>query len=264
MAQIPILNGIYCAPNADFRTRYPRNLEPVPKKTGISDGFLRPADGIVSAGTGPGVDRGAYKWNNIHYRVMGTKLVQIDGSGAVTVLGDVGNGGQVTMDNGFDQLAIWSGGHLYYWNGSALSLVTDPDLGQVIDGCWIGGYFMSTDGAYLIVTELNDPTSVNPLKYGSSESDPDPIIAVRELRDEAVVFNRYTIEVFQNVGGDNFPFQRIDGAQVPFGAVGTHAVAAFAQSFAFVGNGKNDGRDEPVSVYVMGGGTAEKIATAEI
>ena len=55
---IPILNGIYTDDAADFRTSYPINMVPVPKQQGISAGYLRPADGIVELGTGPGIDRG--------------------------------------------------------------------------------------------------------------------------------------------------------------------------------------------------------------
>jgi len=33
--QIPILSGVYANQAADFRTSYPRNMIPVPKKTGI-------------------------------------------------------------------------------------------------------------------------------------------------------------------------------------------------------------------------------------
>lgn len=258
--QIPILNGIYTDQVADFRTSYPRNMVPVPKQTGVSQGYLRPADGIELFGTGPGVDRGGFNWNGQLYRVMGSKLVIVSSGGTITVLGDVGAGGQVTMDNGFDRLAIWSGGHLFYWDGSALTQVTDPDLGTVIDGRWIAGYYLSTDGESLIVTDLNDPLSVNPLKYGSVESDPDPVMAVDELRNELYAMGRYTIEVFQNVGGDNFPFQRIEGAQVVRGVIGTHAYAQFAQTFAFLGSGKN----EAPAVYVMGPGSTEKISTREI
>jgi hypothetical protein len=115
---IPILNGIYADQAADFRTSYPRNMVPVPKGQGISKGYLRPADGITLVGTGPGTDRGGFNWNGVCYRVMGTKLVSVSSAGAVTELGDVGSGAQVTIDNGFDRLAIWSGGRLYYWNGS--------------------------------------------------------------------------------------------------------------------------------------------------
>ncbi len=258
--QIPILNGIYTDQVADFRTSYPRNLVPVPKQTGIAAGYLRPADGIELFATGPGVDRGGFNWNGGLYRVMGTKLVMVGSSGTLTVLGDVGAGGQVTMDNGFDCLAIWSGGRLHYWDGSSLTYVTDPDLGHVIDGRWIAGYFLSTDGTSLIVTELNDRYAVDPLKYGSVESDPDPVMAVDELRNEAYALGRYTIEVFENVGGSGFPFQRIEGAQVVRGVIGTHAYAQFAQTFAFVGSGRN----EAPAVYLMGPGSTEKLSTREI
>ncbi len=56
--QIPILNGIYTDNGPDLRTSYPVNMVPVPKQSGISNGFLRPGDGIVANGSGPGVDRG--------------------------------------------------------------------------------------------------------------------------------------------------------------------------------------------------------------
>jgi hypothetical protein len=258
--QIPILNGVYTDQVADFRTSYPRNLVPVPKRTGISEGYLRPGDGIALFGTGPGVDRGAINWNGVCYRVMGTKLVRVNSDGTVQVLGDVGYGGQVTMDNGFDRLAIWSGGRLYYWDGATLAQVTDPDLGVAIDGRWIAGYYLSTDGTSLIVTELNDPFSINPLKYGSAEADPDPILAVDELRNEAYALGRYSIEVFNNIGGTGFPFQRIDGAQVTRGVIGTHAYAQFLESFAFLGSG----RGEAPAVWLMGSGSSSKISTREI
>ena len=259
--QVQILSGIYAdGPSPELRTAYPRNLVPVPKDSGISGGYLRPADGILPAGTGPGVDRGGIAWNGVMYRVMGTKLVRVERDGRAVELGDVGTGGQVTLDYGFDRLAIASGGRLYYWDGAALTQVTDPDLGAVVDMQYIGGYYMTTDGTNLVVTELNDPTSVNPLKYGSAETDPDPILAVDELRTEAYAFGRYTIELFQNVGGSNFPFRRVDGAQVTKGVIGTHAYTAMADTFYFVGSG----RGEAPAVYVMVPGSWQKVSTREV
>ena len=259
--QIPILNGIYTDNGPDLRTSYPVNLMPVPKKSGISNGFLRPADGLVANGTGPGVDRGGINWNGVCYRVMGTKLVTVASNGAVTVLGDVGGpvNTLVTMDYSFDRLAIASGGRLYYWNGT-LTQVTDPDLGIVLDVVWVDGYFMTTDGTSLVVTELTDPTQVNPLKYGSSEVDPDPVVALLKLRNEVYALNRNTIEVFDNVGGDFFPFQRIDGAQIQKGVVGTFACCVYLETVAFLGSGRNE---EP-GIYLGANATAQKISTQEI
>ena len=259
--QIPILNGIYTDNGPDLRTSYPVNLMPVPKKSGISNGFLRPADGLVANGTGPGVDRGGINWNGVCYRVMGTKLVTVASNGAVTVLGDVGGPTNtlVTMDYSFDRLAIASGGRLYYWNGT-LTQVTDPDLGVVLDVVWVDGYFMTTDGTSLVVTELTDPTQVNPLKYGSSEVDPDPVVALLKLRNEVYALNRNTIEVFDNVGGDFFPFQRIDGAQITKGVVGTFACCVYLETIAFLGSGRNE---EP-GIYLGANANAQKVSTQEI
>jgi hypothetical protein len=259
--QIPILNGIYTDNGPDFRTSYPVNMVPVPKGNGISEGFLRPADGIVGNGTGPGTDRGGINWNGICYRVMGSKLVTVASNGAVTILGDVDNDGLlVSMDYSFDRLAIASAGKLFYWNGSTLTQVTDPDLGLVLDVVWVDGYFMTTDGEFLVVTELSDPTQVNPLKYGSSEIDPDPVVALVKLRNEIYAINRNTIEVFDNVGGDLFPFQRIDGAQIQKGAFGTQNACVFVETIAFLGSGRN----EAPGIYMGANANAAKISTQEI
>lgn len=262
--QIPILNGIYTDNGPDLRTSYPVNMVPVPKQSGISNGFLRPGDGIVANGSGPGVDRGGVNWNGICYRVMGTKLVTVASNGAVTVLGDVGGPTNtlVTFDYSFDLLAIASGGRLYYWNPATNTLTqnTDPDLGIVLDVVWVDGYFMTTDGEFLIVTELTNPLDVNPLKYGSSEVDPDPVVALLKLRNEIYALNRNTIEVFDNVGGTLFPFNRIDGAQIQKGVVGTFACCVYMEQIAFLGSGRN----EAPSIYMGAAATAQKISTQEI
>lgn len=259
--QIPILSGIFSDNTPELRTSYPINLVPVPKQSGISNGFLRPGDGIVANGTGPGIDRGGINWRGSLYRVMGTKLVEINSAGTVTTLGDVG--GPITelvsFDYSFDQLAIASGGRLYYWNGT-LTQVTDPDLGVVLDVVWVDGYFMTTDGEFLIVTELSNPLAVNPLKYGSSEVDPDPVVALLKLRNEVYALNRNTIEVFDNVGGTLFPFARIDGAQIQKGVVGTQACCIYMERIAFLGSGRN----EAPSIYVGAAAVTEKISTQEI
>lgn len=260
--QIQILNGIYADSTPELRTSYPVNMVPVPKKSGISNGFLRPADGLVSNGSGPGTSRGGINWNGICYRVMGTKLVTVASDGTVAVLGDVGGPitEQVTMDYSFDLLAIASGGRLYYWDETTLTQVTDPDLGVVLDVLWVDGYFMTTDGTSLIVTELTNPMQVNPLKYGSSEIDPDPVVALLKLRNEVYALNRNTIEVFDNVGGDLFPFQRIEGAQIQKGVIGTHGCCVFIQTIAFIGGGRN----EAPSIYLGASANTVKISTQEI
>lgn len=266
--QVPLINGIYADAAPDLRTSYPRNYVPVPKRTGIAEGYLKPADGLVAWGAGgPGRGRGGINWKGTLYRVMGSKFVSVSADGAVTTLGDVGGGGQVTLDYSFDRLGIASSGRLYYWNGSTLTQVIDPDLGAVVDVKFIAGYWMTTDGVNIVQTDIADPMSVNPLNYGSAESDPDPVKAVDELRDELYAFGRNTIQTYRNVGSlntgsvtGNFAFEAIEGATVPKGVIGTYAYAPVGDTFIFMGSGRN----EAPAVYRMLPGDTEKLSTREI
>ena len=257
--QIPILDGIYTDNNSDFRTAYPVNLIPVPKGQGISAGYLRPAEGINHVADLPGVDRGGIVWRGEHYRVCGTKFVKISASGQVIELGDVQSGGQCSFDYSFDYLAINAGTSLYLYNGT-LKQVTDENLGEVHDVIWVDGYFMTSDSDNIVITELNNPFEVNPLKYGSSEVDPDPIVGLLKLRNEVYVLNRNTIEVFDNVGGEFFPFQRIDGAQTMKGTLSKRTCCIYMDAIAMLGSGRN----EAITVYISSAGSAQKIATREV
>ena len=261
MPSIPIVAGIYTDSGPDARVAHPVNMMPVPKTTGVSDYYLRPHDGVVPFASGaPGVDRGGINWRGVCYRVMGPKLVSVSSAGVITVLADVGDGGYATLDYGFDRLAIASGGILYYWDGTTLTQVIDPDIRTVVDMAWIDGYYMTTDGEFLVVTELNDPTQVNPFKYGSSEANPDPVVALLRLRNEIYALNRHTIEVFDNRGGSLFPFERIEGAQIQKGCVGTHACCVFSETIAFLGSGRN----ESPAVYIGANATATPVSTQDI
>jgi len=259
--QVPLLSGIYTDGAGDFRRSYPRNLVPVVQPSGLSEGYLRPADGIKQFAVGPGVDRGGIEWNNVLYRVMGTKLVSVSSLGNVVVLADVGGSGQVTLDYSETLLAILSGGVLYYWNGSTLtSLTPDPAMGPITDFCWVDGYFFLTDGFFIATTDLNNPTVVQ--AKATSEADPDPIISIQKFRNEVYAINRHTIELFNNVGGDilSFPFARIEGAQIQRGGIGTYSCCVYLDSVAFVGGGRN----EAPSVWLASGANTVKIATREI
>lgn len=259
--KIPILSGIFADSVADFVDSVPINREPVVMETGLSEGYLRVGNGITFMQDGPGANRGGIAWNGVCYRVMGTKFISVAADGSLTELGDVGEGGHCSFDYSFDNLIIASGGRLYYWNATAgFRQVTDPDLGTVVDAIWIDGYTMTTDGESLVVTELNDPMAVDPLKYGSSEEDPDPVIGLFKIRGEVYALNRNTIEVFSNSGSTGFPFAPNPGAQIPYGCVGTHAKTLYLQSFAFVGSARN----EQPGVYLAGGGDASKLSTKRI
>lgn len=272
--QIPILNGIYSS-GADFRTSYPVNLIPVPKENGISRGYLRPAEGIVETAiiledefekifprpipTKP--IRGSYYWNGSAFFVSGRNLYKQNSDGTYLVLtGLEDNDKPVSFAHSFDRLCIASGGNLYYLSGDGLAQVTDEDIGTVNHVVYVDGYFLVTDGEFIVATELNSPTSVNPFSYGSSEIDPDPIMQLLVNRNELHAINRYTIEVFANTGGTPFPFARIGGAHIQKGSIGQHTACVFMDAIAFLGSGHG----EPPAVYIGENAQTLKISTREI
>lgn len=258
--QIPLLAGAVASKRADWIVSLSVNLEPIPSESGISKGYIRSTAGAVTKGTGPGTDRGGINWNDQLYRVMGSKLVRIDAGGGIVTLGDVGDGGAVALDYGFDRLAIQSGTNLYYWDNATLTQVSDGDLGACIDVVWMDGYFISTDGTSIVVTDLADPSSVNPLRYGSAEADPDMVTGLFRLRSELYVLGENTIQVFTDEGGTGFPFTVNNGATIPIGCVGPRAKCRYSQSFAFVGAQRNGS----LGVWLAGSGTASKLSTREV
>lgn len=258
--QIPILNGIITDQNGDFIKSYPKNYMPISGANGISNGYLKPNYGIVQFGTGPGFNRGGIKWNGAYYRVMGTKLIKIDSFGAYVVIGDVGGSGQVDLFYGFGYLAIVSSLKLYIYDGVALTQVTDSNLGNVLSATWIDSYVITTDGDSLIASLSGQPTSYSVNRFLGSDIDPDPIIGVFNLRNELYALNRNTIELFDNLGGSGFPFQRIEGAQIQKGVIGSKAFCEYIEHMAFLGSGRN----EDLGVYIARSGTAQKLSTREI
>lgn len=265
MTQISILSGVTGEAGVDIKASYPINLVPVPVTSGVSTGYLRTAEGISRFDSGnelvTGRGRASILWGGVAYWVIGDQLCSVQSDGTIEPIGNVGDDGKdASMVYSFDRLAIASAESLYYLKEGVLSKVTDPDLGPVISLEWMDGYFVTTDGTSIVVTELNDPAAVDPLKYGSAEADPDPVLGLIKIRQELLAVNRHTIEVFSDVGGAGFPFSRNNGAIIEKGAVGTHMFCRFDQLVAFVGGGEN----EPCSVYLGSGGNAMKVATREI
>lgn len=260
--RVPIISGVVASETGAFLVSYPINREPILRDLGIADGYLAVPPGITTkATTGFGADRGGINWNNVCYRVIGSKLVRVNSNWSIDTLGDVGPGGPCSFDYSFDNLIVGSGGSLFYWNATAgFRQVTDTDLGTVIDVIYVDGYTMTTDGTSLVVTELNDPMAVDPLKYGSSEESPDAITGLVHMHGEVYALNRYTTQVFQNIGGTGFPFQTVKTATVPYGCVGPRAKCKFMGTVAFVG-GRENGAP---GVYLLGPGDASKLSTGEL
>lgn len=264
MAQVPILAGINTTLNSEFSISYPRNLVPIALETGISGGYLKTAEGLELFTTINesllGADRGAINWNGSLYRVIGQYFLEIDALGGYNIIATVPTGGNVRFDFSFDYLGLACSDNLYLYDGTTFAQVTDPDLLEVHDMLWVDGYFMTTDGEFIVVTDIDDPFAVNPLKYGALQNDPSPIQCLLKVKDEPYAISRYTISPLSNVGGTGFPFEIVRGGVIQKGAAGNRCACVYLDTIAFMGSGRN----EQVSVYVVSAGASQKIGTSEI
>jgi hypothetical protein len=264
MAAVPILAGINANLSAEWTISYPRNMVPTALDTGISNGYLKTVDGLEEFVTIDesflGSDRGGINWNGELYHVIGQYFLKVDDEGNYTIIDTLPLGGNVRFDFSFDYLGIAASDNLYLYDGVTVQQVTDPDLREVFDMLWVDGYFMTTDGKYIVVTDIDDPFSVNPLKYGALQNDPSPIQALLKVKDEAYALSRYTISPLSNVGGTGFPFEVIKGGVIQKGIVGRRAACVYLETIAFLGSGRN----EAIAVYLVNAGVAQKISTVEI
>lgn len=260
--QVPIIRGDRVLDNGDYGDSIPINMTAVAKEIKGAAGYLISHDGLELAFSGQGADRGGVyneRWKR-HFRVSGQALIEIL-SPSPAVIGVIPGASRCRFAYSFQSVMIVADGSVYRYDGTTLTKMTDPDFGSPIDVCWADQYYIFTDGEYLYHTDVNNETSVNPLKYATSELSPDPTKSVGRTQDNLMVaFNRYTTEYFVNQANANFSYSRISQKALSVGIVSTGGWVEVRGRLYLLGGAK----DEPVSVYVLSAGQAESISTRYI
>jgi hypothetical protein len=256
---IPIIGGDQVLSNADYADAIPINMLAVIRDIKGNPGYLISHDGLTQTHTGHGIDRGALfneRWGR-SFRVSGGKLIEIVGA-TVVVIGDIAGSGRVRMAYGFNSIMIVASGITYRYDGTTLTMMTDPDFGAPIDVIWLDQYYIFTDGEYLYHTDIVDETSISPLKFATSELSPDKTKAVGRTQDNLLIaINRYTTEYFIDQANDNFAFTRINQKAVNCGIVSAGGWIEIGGRVYMLGGAKG----EPVTFKLLGAGQAETVAT---
>lgn len=264
--QIPLIKGDRVDSNVDYRDALPVNMYVVEKEIKGAKGYLNQWFGISSFGGGQGIDRGG-RWVTAeglagHYRVSGSKLILVTTSGSVSVLGDVGSGGQASIAFSFNNVAVVSAGNLFYYNPAlGLRQITTTVIGDPIDIVFGDGLFILTDGTDIYHSDPLDEENFDPLDFGNAQFRPDPSSGLGINEDnELIVFGITSTEYFTNRGLDNFIYQRIPLKALKLGTIATHARKEMNGRWYVAGR-----REETSpSVHVIQGGSETVIATREI
>ena len=261
---INLIKGDKISIETDYRDALPVNMYAVAKNILGAKGYMLCYPGLTSFATGSGIDRGANYNERFgrQFRVSGSDLIEVFQDGTVVVLGTVPGGLQAAIPYSFNTQAIIANGNMFLYSPSGgFVQVTDPDLGNPIDGVWVDGYYFLTDGEYIYHTDITDETSIDPLKFATAEFMPDKSLGVSKTQDNKImVWGRYSLEYFVDVAQENFAFQRVETRAQKIGIVTTHAKCESGGLWYIAGGRKEDA----VGVHVVSVGSANKVSTREI
>jgi hypothetical protein len=203
----------------------------------------------------------------VYYVVSGSKLYSVDSLGAGTNLGTIGGTARVSMSHNGDKLCVVVPGsstyYVYVASTATFSSATFPTIQSVniVDTtCFKDGYYIFTQTGTKVwfISALNDPLTISALDFGTAEQSPGAIIGCHANYDEVVIFKEDNTEIFQNVGGSGFPFQRIPGASLEKGSHSKYSPIQWGGSFFFLGGGINE---KTAFFEARAGGEPSKVST---
>lgn len=265
MPQIPLIQGDKVDANTDYRDALPVNMYAVPKDILGAKGYMINFYGLKKFAEGPGIDRGGVWVANAdlegHYRVSGTKLIELSQFGEVAEIGSIPGSDQVSFAYSFNNLAIVADGRLYYYNKTAgLRQIIDPEVGSPIDIVWVDGYFFLTNGEDIYHSNIANEELYEPLATSNAQFIPDSARGLSKTEaNEVVVWGELSKEHYFNAATDNFAFQRISQKASKLGILGTKCKSEMNGRFYTIGRRDNTAP----SFYILGLGQTEKIGSIE-
>jgi len=263
--QITLLKGDAIGVETDYRDNLPVNMSGVMRPMFGAQGYMLEQPGIVQLGAGSGIDRGGV-WNERfedHYRVSGNRFISVTKNGAISPLGEITGVTTASLPYSFNTQGIVADGRFWLYDpAGGFREVTDPDLGDPIDGVWINGVYIFTDGEFLYRTNVADESQIDPLKFATAEFSPDPTLGVGKTTDNKLIaFGRYSTEYFRaNPVDPNFSYARIESRAIKAGPIGTHAKIEIEGMWYVLGGRKEEG----VSIHRLGVGSIENVASREV
>lgn len=278
--ELPIANGFYESDSLPISAQQCCNWYPnIVQTQALSQETLFGTPGLSqlqTSGSIAEINRGAHVKADIPYFVNGDTLFRLDRTVnpdltetfTLAALGTIEGSGRVSMaDNGVQLMVLVPGGKGYIYNeaaGTPFQEITDLDFtanGSPQQVKFLDGYFVvTTDSKKFIVSALNDGLSWNALDFGSAEADPDIIVAPAVTRNQLFITGSQTTEVFQNIGGTGFPFQRVNGFVMDKGCAAPFSIINANSTFYMIGSGEN----ETPAIWAFTGNNYTKVSTTAI
>lgn len=208
--------------------------------------------------------RGQAVIDGVHYVVAGETLYTMVGAVA-TSCGSVLGGGLVQIVPNRFQVGIVSGQKFYVWDKEHLTLTevaqTDENGFGGIEWLCVDnglGIFGTAGGDRFSVTGINDFTTINPTDVATAENRADPLVTGVVANSTLYLMGLDTIEVWDNTGAADFPFDRTMVLEI--GAVSRDTVQVIGRDVYFVGIVSIDNARQ-IGLYRLSGTSAQKVST---
>ena len=232
-------------------------LEPAPPQAKTLAAVVASFGVDTETTVGAGPYRGALLARSTLYVLSGTELYRVDRTFTATLLGSVpGAAFCFLAGDETNVLVVDPGTHAgYYWNGSIVQRVTDPDWPGA---SWLGyldGYFViiQPGTGKFYITAYRNPASIDALDFASAERYPDDLVTGIVDHGELILFGTESGEVFYDSGDATFPLSKVSSGDFEIGCTAPRGPAKIDNTVFFPGS---DGK-----VYRLNGYTPIAIST---
>ncbi len=168
--------------------------------------------------------RGGAVIDGVPYVVSGSSLYQISSTGTATNLGTIGGTGAVDVLGEVGNVLVTNSTSGWVYDGSTVTAIADADFPGAERACYLDGYaVVIKDGQVWINQTSHDFTAWNALDFATPEAAPDGLL-------DEIVSNRLiylggveSIEIWENTGNSDFPLERAAGGTIQMGIACAYA-----------------------------------------
>jgi hypothetical protein len=259
MPDLPLTVGHYGRPRVGLPSQRLVNCFPEATKEGPSTAARIPRPGLTRWGAlGVGPIQRLYQnpglFNGDLFTISAGQLYR-----GTSSLGAIPYGTQPRMDAANDQLAVVSGGQLYVYDGTTLSLIQYFDDGSsrlppFSSVCVLFNIFIYTvaGSGQFFFSQVGDATSINAANFSTAQTSPDPILEVATLADELYFFGSRSVEPWDFEGSLTAPFALAQGRTYSRGLAAQGSVVKLDNALFWIG--------DDLSVY-RSGAVPQKVST---
>jgi hypothetical protein len=192
----------------------------------------------------------------VEFRVVGNTLYQVDSTGTHTSRGTIPGAARCIFANDGVNLFIVTGTSVFWYDGSTVVQVTDPDIDGSKAVTIINNQFVYTKDTLYVVSDVGDGSSASGLNAAGAEVSPDNLVRAYTFDQVVYLLGERTVQLIYNSGVGSPPFDNVEGSLISIGCAAIHSVANTKDAIYWLGSDR--------SVYRARGGAEERISSTAI